>query len=244
LSCIPLAFAAYDGSVQNRLRAAATIGLNPVAIWCAAEGHNDALAVGLMLAGFGLFRRWSGIGAAIVALSALIKLPAAAAAIALAARDARARIGVGVGLAAGLALSFPLFRGIATQVAPHGRYAPLVSLQAVLAPLGPIPALGLALAAGTVLALHGIALLRRNRNEGWIWLALAGWVLIPNPYPWYSLWLIAAAAIAPRTRAGAVAILLSFTSLLRYAPDAVGAPNTPFSVALGALATLPLLGLL
>jgi alpha-1,6-mannosyltransferase len=245
LFCIPLAYAAFSGDARVRLRAAATIGLNPVAIWCAAEGHNDAIALAFALAGFALVRRRrAGIGAAIVALSALIKLPPAAGAIALAVYDRRARIGAVVGLVAAAALSFPLVRAIATQLAPHGQYAPQASLQAVLAPLGTAPALALALAVGAALALHGITLLGRNRNEGWVCLALAGWVLVPNPYPWYTLWLIAVAAIAPRTRAGAVAILLSFTSLLRYVPDAVGTPSAPLSVALGALATLPLLGLL
>lgn len=245
LLCVPLAYAAFSGDARARLRAAATIGLNPVAIWCAAEGHNDALALAFVFAGFALVqRRRPGIGAAIVALSALIKLPAAAGSVALAAYDRRARIGAAVGLVAAATLSFPLVRAIATQLAPHGQYAPQASLQAVLAPLGPVPALGPALVVGAALALQGIALLRAARTQGWVWLALAGWVLVPNPYPWYALWLIAVAAIAPRTRAAAVAILLSFTSLLRYVPDAVGTPSAPLSVALGALATLPLLGLL
>jgi alpha-1,6-mannosyltransferase len=244
LLCVPLAYAGFSGDARARLRAAATIGLNPVAIWCAAEGHNDALALAFVLAGFALVRRRPVIGAVIVALSALVKLPAAAGAVALAVYDRRARIGAAVGLVAAATLSFPLVRAIATQLAPHGQYAPQASLQAVLAPLGPVPALGLALGVGTALAFRGVALLRATRNDGWVWLALAGWVFVPNPYPWYALWLIAVAAIAPRTRAAAVAILLSFTSLLRYVPDAVGTPSAPLSVALGALATLPLLGLL
>jgi hypothetical protein len=245
LLCVPLAHAAFSGDAQVRVRAAATIGLNPVAIWCAAEGHNDALALAFVFAGFAVVRVGrAGIGAAIVGLSALIKSPAAGGAIALALYDRRARVGAMVGLAAAATLSFPLVRAIATQLAPHGQYAPQASLQAVFAPLGPFVALGIALVASAALAIRGVALLRRTRNEGWVCLTLAGWVLVPNPYPWYSLWLIAVAAIAPRTRPGAVAILLSFTSLLRYVPDAVGTPSTPLSVALGALATLPLLGLL
>ena len=46
LCCVPLAYAAFSGDSYARLRATATIGLNPVAIWCAAEGHNDALEIG------------------------------------------------------------------------------------------------------------------------------------------------------------------------------------------------------
>jgi alpha-1,6-mannosyltransferase len=245
LACVPLAYAAYDGDRSSRIRAAATIGLNPVAIWCAAEGHNDALALAVVLAGFALVRRhFAGTGAAVVGLSALVKVPGAAAAIALAAVDRRARLGAAAGLAAAAAVSIPLFAGVATQLAPHGRYAPQASLEAIFAPLGPLPALLLAASAALMLAMRGVALLRGARQDGWILLALAGWVLVPNPYPWYALWLIACAAIAPRTRAAGVALLLSFASLLRYVPDAVASPGPPVAATLGVLAALPLLLLL
>jgi hypothetical protein len=245
LVCVPLAAAAFAGDGKQRLRSAATIFLNPVAIWCAAEGHNDVLALAVVLGGFALVRRGAaGIGAAIVAFSALIKLPGAAAAIALAAADRRARIGAAAGIAVVAALSIPLFSGIVRELAPHGHYAPQASLQAVLAPLGPMPALGVAAAVALAMAVRGVALVRRHLDHGWIWLGLAAWVLVPNPYPWYSLWLIAIAAIAPKTRAAAVAIALSLTSLLRYVPDAIGTPNPPLAVALGIAATLPLLALI
>ncbi|MBV8489572.1 MAG: hypothetical protein JO199_03505, partial [Candidatus Eremiobacteraeota bacterium] len=75
--------------------------------------------------------------------------------------------------------------------------------------------------------------------EGWAWLAAAAWALIPNPYPWYGTWLVAVAALAPRTRSCFALILLSLAALLRYAPDAVGVPSTLASVALAIAATLP-----
>jgi hypothetical protein len=243
--CVALAYAAFAGDDRQRLRAAATIGLNPVAIWCVAEGHNDALALAVVLAGFALVRRGAvEFGAAIAALSALIKMPGAAAALALAAVDRRARIGAAAGIAIAGALSIPLFTGIVGELAPRGHYAPQASLQAILAPLGPTPALAFAAAVALAIAVRGIALVRHNLDHGWIWLGLAAWVLVPNPYPWYSLWLIAIAAIAPTTRAAAVAIALSFTSLLRYVPDAIRAPSSPAAVALGIVATLPLLALI
>jgi hypothetical protein len=242
LCCVPLAYAAFSGDFCARLRATATIGLNPVAIWCAAEGHNDALALAVVLAGFALARRRNeAIGAAIVALSGLIKLPGTAAAIALGVVDRRARPGAAAGLALVAAFSVPLVRGISTQLAPHARYAPQASLAAMLAPLGYLPALLLTLAAAAAFGVYGVTLLRRNLTEGWICFALGGWMLVPNPYPWYALWLVAVAAIGPATRPGAAAILLSVTSLLRYAPDAVGMPNASLSVILGMLATLPVL---
>ncbi len=242
--CVPLAYLAFGGDRAARLRAAATIGLNPVAIWCAAEGHNDAIALAVVLAGFALLRRRAPTaGAAIVALSALVKLPGAAAALALAFVDRAARAGASAGIVLAAALSVPLITGAVTQLAPHARYAPQASVQAILAPLGATAALLAAAAIAAALAARGIGLLRARRDEGWIWLGLAAWALVPNPYPWYGLWLLALAALAPRTRAAATAILLSFTSILRYIPDAVATPSAFGSVALGIVATLPFLAL-
>lgn len=242
LFCVVLVYAAYRGDRTARLRAAATIGLNPVAIWSVAEGHNDAIALLGVLAGFVLLRRgFFNVGAAVVALSGLIKPPAIAAAIALAVVERRARIGAIVGVIIALGFSFPLAAGIATQLAPHGTYAPQASLQAIAAPISPVAAWGLALAVSALIAMRAIAPLRRRENAGWIWLGLAAWVLLPNPYPWYALWLLALAALAPGTLAAGVAILFSFTSLLRYVPDAIGTPSAPVAAALGIVATLPLL---
>jgi hypothetical protein len=237
-ACAFLAYHAYPGDRNQRSRAAAAIGLNPVAIWCAAEGHNDALALAVALSGFVLARRgWLGIGAAAVALSAAVKSPGAAGAVALAVTNARARAGAIAGLAIAAALSWPLVSGVAEHLMPNGHYAPYASLQALVGPIV-APAVAVALAASAIARLH------RGSIDGWIWLALGGWALLPNPYPWYGLWLIAIAALAPQSRAGAVAIALSFTSLLRYAPDAIGAPNPLAAVALGIGASSPFLALL
>ncbi len=244
LLCIPLATGAFAGDRAARLRAAATIGLNPVAIWCAAEGHNDAIALAAVLVGFVVVRRRNvGFGAAILALSSLVKLPGIAAAAALAGVQRRARVGAIAGSAIAAASSIPLLAGIATQLAPHGSYAPQASFQAMLAPLGAIVALTSAGVVAAVLGARGIALVRRGQNEGWIWMGLAAWVLIPNPYPWYALWLVALAALAPSSRAGAVAIVLSFVSPLRYIPDAIATPTPLPAAILGALASFPLLAL-
>ncbi len=244
LLCGPLAFAAYTGSRTARLRSVATILLNPAAIWCAAEGHNDAIALCVVLAGFSLVRRRFDLaGAALVALAALVKLPGAAAAAGLALVDRRVRIGAVAGLAIAAVFLVPLFAGIATQLAPRGHYEPQASLQALFAPFGPAVALPVAAIAGTALVAAGIRRLRREQPDGWVWLGLGAWVLIPNPYPWYGLWLLALAAMAPQSRAGSAAVLLSLTSLLRYAPDAIATPSAGAQVALGLLAILPLVTL-
>lgn len=244
LLCVAFAYRCYPGDSVERLRSAAVIGLNPVAIWSAAEGHNDALALAVVLAGFTLVRRSPAIGAAVAALSAAVKAPGAAAAIGYALVERRARLGAAAGLAMVALVSMPWLRGIAGDVAPHGHYAPAVSLQAALAPLGTPLALGGAAIVAAALAIRGVRLLRRQEDEGWIWLGIAAWALIPNPYPWYSLWLIGLAALSLRSRAAAVAIALSLTSVLRYVPDAVGTLPKLFSLALAVVASLPFAALI
>lgn len=245
LLCVPLAYAVFPGDCMARLRATATIALNPAAIWCACEGHNDTIALAVLLVGFLLVRRrWNAIGGAIAALSTLVKAPGAAAAVALALVDRHARVGVVAGIVIAATLSIPLITGVATHLAPRGLYAPQASLQAILAPVSPVLAAASAVAVSLPLAARGIALCLKHASEGWISLGLAAWVLVPNPYPWYGLWLVALAALAPRTPAATVAILLSLTTLLRYIPDAIAVPAPPLAAAIGVFAALPLLRLL
>lgn len=254
LLCVPLAFAAYPGNAFARSVAAFTIGLNPVALWCAAEGHNDALAVAIVLGGVALTRNGRPFaGAAIAALAGTVKLPGVLGAIPGSMAGIRARIGAAFGTIAAIAFSIPLLHAVTTELAPRGRFAPEASLEALVKPL----AFGLARDDGTATTIawivaamaalaciaRGIARLHEARTEGWIYFALGAWLLIPNPYPWYSLWLLPLAATAPGTRPAAVALWLSLFSLLRYVPDAVGAPAPAGAAILGAIATVPFLGL-
>ena len=239
---------AYPGDRRDRATAAATIGLNPAAIWCAAEGHNDALVVAIALAGYALVRRGGyAAGAAVAALAGAFKLPRILAALPAAASGRQSAAGAVAGAIAALAVSAPLLAGVATEVAPHARYAPQASFQAIVEPFatqlapGAATALTLAIAALAALpmAAAGLRLLLAGRPEGWTYGALAGWLLVPNPYPWYGIWLLAVAAAAPKTRGAAIAIGLSLASLARYVPDAAGTPGTPAAVVLGVVATLP-----
>ena len=253
LACIPLAYAAFPGERTARAAAAFAIGANPVALWCAVEGHNDALAVAVVLCGFVAMRRGRyALGGAVAALAGTIKLPALAAAAA-ASTDRRARWGAALGALAAIALSFPVFAGALTQLAPHGRYAPQASFEAIVKPAAlllfrddagatALTWFAAAVAAGFCAA-RGIARLRADDPEGWIFVALAAWLLIPNPYPWYSLWMLPVAALAPQSRAASTALWLSLASLLRYVPDAAGAPSPAAAAALGVAATLPFLRL-
>lgn len=252
LACAALAYAAYRGDVRARTLAAATIALNPVAIWSAAEGHNDAFAVAVVLLGFALMRRRLHVlGGLVAALAGAIKLPALAAAAVAGIRDARVRYGAIAGTLAALALCAPLFAAATERLAPQGRYAPEASLQAIVKPLALLvlssdsaaAALTLAVAAipALLLAVPAIRALRRDDAEGWVLLALAAWLLVPNPYPWYATWLLPVAALAPGSRASLVLLAVATGSLLRYVPDAVGAPSTVGAVVMGVAATLPYL---
>ena len=58
------------------------------------------------------------------------------------------------------------------------------------------------------------------------------------------MWLLPLAALAPGTRAATTAIGLSLASVVRYVPDAAGAPSPVAAVFLGIAATLPFLALL
>ena len=116
------------------------------------------------------------------------------------------------------------------NLAPHGTYAPQASLQAIFAPVSPILAWCAAAATCALLAMRtesfcfGDAAPRAGFGSG-----SAAWVLVPNPYPWYGIWLVALAALEPRSRAATVAIVLSLVSLLRYVPDAVATPSPPLA---------------
>jgi hypothetical protein len=152
------------------------------------------------------------------------------------------------------AFSLPLLASVTSRLMPYGRYSAQASFQAVVGSLtwlvlkaerpAAIVSLLITVALAALLAAGGAALLRRQRLDGWLGLAFAAWVLLPNPYPWYGIWLVALAALAPGSRLAAVALAFSLTSLLRYVPDAIGTPNALGAVALGVGAVCPLLALL
>ena len=218
--CAPLAYGAFGKFPQaTRLAAAAGIALNPIAIWSSAEGHNDAIALAIVLGGFALVRRSRLFaGALAVALSALVKAPGALAAMLLALTSWRDRarfralgLGSAAGIAAVLALAVPLEYGVRTQLAPHGHYLPQFSLQYVSIPIAAIAIVLLVLRAWF------------DRAYAWHYLALAAWLAIPNPYPWYALWLLPVAFLAWRSSAAYALLALSLLSVLRYYPDATDA---------------------
>ena len=254
---IPLTYAALDGDPSRRRFAAAFVGLNPVAIWSAVEGHNDTIMLAIVLAGFALLRRRNGLlGACVVALGALVKVPALLAAGGLAINaivKQKASVRTLSGLAAGIVLvallSIPWAKGVQHGVLPHGVYEPLASPQGFIVSLArlAVPNDALAGIVASIIGITGIIILavmgfRRLRDRGadaWCYFALAAWIAIPNPYPWYTVWIIPLGAVARDARLRAAILAVAFTSFMRYLPDAVDIPGPALNLALSAVTLLP-----
>lgn len=245
VACAPLAYAAFASFAPRvRFAAAAGIALNPIAIWSCAEGHNDVYVVALALGGFALAQRARPFtGALLLALSPLIKAPGliAAAMLAIASWRDRPRLtSVLMGTIAGLSVSavvaWPLESGLRAHLLPAGHYFPQFSLQYVLASLLPQQAaIGAAAICAIVLAAAGIRKLVNGDLEGAPLVALAAWIAIPNPYPWYALWILPAAFLAWETPAAWAIVVLTLCTVARYYPDATGDLSQPASLTIAVL---------
>jgi alpha-1,6-mannosyltransferase len=233
LTCAALLLCGYLASRLGNARTAIFIACNPIAIFAAIEGHNDTLMLAGIMLGLLVLRRAPATGAAIVALTASIKSPALAASAAIAIERIAARrnalattLGTLAGWAFVLAGSLALIHGVRSDLAPHGHYHPLTSVQALGIPLAAFAFAAVLLRARTLTA----------PVDRWCAIALALWIAIPNPYPWYALWLLPVAAFARDPRVVTASLAVSCAALLRYLPDAVALPPTPVSLLLGLVA--------
>jgi hypothetical protein len=257
VACGPLLFAAMRGfSSERRLAAVAGVVLNPIAIWSAAEGHNDALMLVVVLAGVVIARSARpALGAFVIALSSLVKAPGLAAAAAFAmftigdrSRFARVVTGMLAGTLVTALVALPFEWGVRNVLVPHGHYTPQFSLQYVAATIvqwifgynDTMFSFGVAFALLLCGALFffGAAQTIRGQREGFAYLALALWLAIPNPYPWYAMWMLPVAFVSLNSRASWAIVLASLTSVFRYLPDATTGNDaqTNFIVALCMLA--------
>jgi hypothetical protein len=230
-----LAYAVAPGDVVAKRRAALTIGCNPIALWAAIEGHNDTMVPAIVLAGFALMRYQVALAAALATCAALVKLPALAAGAGAALHAAvtrRERLRTIGGFVAGVVVvaltSRSLFAGIREGLVPHAHYAPLASVQALGIPVA-------AIAGCIVIARTAVFRLGLDR---WGLVALAAWLAIPNPYPWYALWILPFAAFARDARLRTAVFTVSAAAMLRYLPDAAGPPSPSASIAMGLVALL------
>jgi hypothetical protein len=233
---------------------------NPLTLLHGVSGaHNDVLMLGLMLAGLAVALvphrppwRLAAAGA-LIALGALVKVPAAAAlpALVLAVPGARARWRTGAWLGAGAVVvlaSVPLLTGVGWGwlfTFGNGRrvlslFSPVTGLGTLLG--APLHALGvttstgavrsLVLQAGTVLGalLAGVVVLRTPRLGALraVGLALVAVVLLsPTVLPWYLLWGVVplTACVGRRTAEGlaAACLVLAFGT----SPDGHSAVRPP-----------------
>jgi hypothetical protein len=206
----------------RRFAILAAYGLDPVLLWSAAEGHNDAFVLAIAAAAALAVRRgWGACGGLVLGFSAAFKAPGAllAAGLALDAAFVARRPGIAVAAAAGIALAaavaIPAMLPAFAAVGGHGQYAPQVSLPDLVGPLA---------ASAIALVTAGFALVRLRARDrgGFAWLGLAAAAVLPNLYPWYALWLVPFALAAGRTGAGFALYGVTICALLRYLPDATG----------------------
>jgi hypothetical protein len=245
VACAPLAYAAFAKfSPRTRFAAAAGIALNPIAIWSCAEGHNDVYVLVLAFAGFALAQRAQPfLGALLLALSPLVKAPGliAAAMLAIASAHDRPRFakvsgGIVLGLSLSAIVAWPLESGLRAHLLPAGHYFPQFSLQYALVSIVPATAaIGVTIAFVLFLAAAGVRKLLAGDLEGAPLLALAAWVTIPNPYPWYALWILPMAFLAWEKPAAWAIVALALCTVARYYPDATGDLSRTASLVIVAL---------
>jgi hypothetical protein len=250
LACGPLLALTLPApsSANQRLTAFAGILLNPVTLWIAAEGHNDALVLAFVLAGFLVVRRFGYFaGAFIIASSALIKASGVAAAFVFAlfawrVRERFAQVAAGIASAILLTalLARPFEAGVRTVLIPHGHYSPQFSAQFAISEMlrilfgRGVPALELGIAivvvAAGALGLRGARLALAGDLQGAAYIALALWLLIPDPYPWYGLWILPVAFLCWGTRIAWALIAATITIFLRYLPDVSGTVGNEYAL--------------
>jgi len=239
LACIALA-------ARTRPRLASLLAFHPVVLWSAAEGHNDVFWLALVL----LAARMRGTVAKLAVLVAATALKAVAVVPLgweLARLPGRRRVvAAGAAFVALAAAYAPLAWSVVAHGFDRGPGPPRVSLIGAPALAAWSDSL-VPLAVGGVLAVGAFAAVARALRGGDLLAgaALAGWLVLPSPAPWYAIWLVPVIALAGRTPASAALLAASFTGLAGYVQDAVPGTTLRDPALLGgtmlALYALPLL---
>ena len=262
LACIALAARTWP-------RLSSLLAFHPVVLWSAAEGHNDVFWLALVLAA-GRLRHdaagrpagdpappgRTGVAARPGAFAEVALLVAATALKAVAViplvdrlcRLPRGRRATGAAAAAvALVIAYaPLLWSAVRHGFDASPGPPRVSLIDAAA-LSAWSGSAVPLATGALLAVAAVAAVVRALRGGDVLAgaALAGWLVLPSPAPWYALWLVPVVALAGRTPASLALLAASFTSLAGYVQDAVPGTDLRDPALLGgtmlALYTLPLL---
>jgi hypothetical protein len=212
LACIALA-------QRKRPRLARLLALHPVVLWSAAEGHNDAFWLALVLLADHL-RSFPARLTALVAAGAVKAVAVVALGGALLSRRRPVATGLAA-LALGIAYA-PLIWSLVAHGLDRGAGAPRVSLLHAAALAGwsgsPLP-----LALGAGLGVAGLAAVVRALRAGDLpaGAALAAWLALPAPEPWYATWLVPVIVLAGPTPAAGALFAASITGLAGYVQDAV-----------------------
>lgn len=221
-------------------RGAAMLAWHPACIWAAAEGHNDMVVLACVAWAWTARATW--VRTLLLTLGATIKSVATV-----------GMLGIrlpwwSVALVAIGALAAPVTAAFAHAGAAHA-YFPQVSFQAVgffLARSLQLDAVCVPLAlclAGAVATASAVQAVRAWRaadaHASRLYAAFAVWALLPNPQPWYAVWLVALAALEPAHRLTRFALVTAVAAFLRYVPDAWGVPSDAPSLALATLACAP-----
>ncbi|MFB9442011.1 polyprenol phosphomannose-dependent alpha 1,6 mannosyltransferase MptB [Dactylosporangium vinaceum] len=242
--CLPGIAARFGVPAQRALWFGA---LNPLLLLHLVAGmHNDAIMVGLMVAGlYAAIRNHPALGAALIAAAALIKAPAALALLTILVICPRAwlRIGLGAGASAvGLQLASGLSTGwlgaIRTPTSVRNGLSVSTDLGMLLSALGwpePMQIIRtVAAVAGCLLA--GWALLRAPNPIAGLGLALCSIILLgPVVHPWYLLWAFVPMAAGLR-RIPQAAVWGSVGLSLFLLPT--GAPAFPAAVVAASVGTV------
>ena len=189
---------------------------NPLALLhLVAGGHNDALMVGLLLAGLAVARQALALAAVLVTLAALVKVPALAGLaylpLLVPQRLRAAAVVPAVAVATAVVVSFGSGLGwdwlgtLDTGRARLSLLSPLTGLGTAVGALDPVLLAGSVVAAVVCVVLLGLAALGRLDPLTALGVTLlAVSVLLPVVQPWYLLWgvCLLAARVGPRAAAG------------------------------------------
>ncbi len=213
LACVALA-------ARTRRRLATLLAYHPVVLWSAAEGHNDVWWLALVLAADRV--RDQRLRLAVLAAAATVKAVALvplAAALAIQPRRRRL-VAASATLLALVAAYAPLVWSVLAHGLDRSGGPPRISLvhaPALAAWCGsPLP-----LVVGAGLAAAAIAALVQawRHSDLLAGSALAGWLLLPSPEPWYAVWLVGVVALADWTPASRALLAASITGLAGYVGD-------------------------
>jgi len=248
LACITLA------ARTRRPRLALLLMFHPVVVWGAAEGHNDVFWLAAVLAALPAhriareprppaLRRVSALIAA-TAVKAVAVVPLVAELLQLRRRDRALAAAVAFGA---LAIAYaPLLWSAVSPGLDRPDGPPRVSLVHAFA-LANWSGSALPIGLGLAIGLTAFAAVRRAWRDGdfLAGAALAGWLVLPSPEPWYAIWLVPVVARAGVTPASLALLTASVTGAAGYLQDVAAGTGSRDPALLGgtmlALYATPLL---